>query len=336
MIKRENASELVLTMMASAVVSLLSMRLYLNIMNYPIVGKGYWHVAHALWGGVAMVVAMLMELSWQGKKNQRNAAIVFGLGFGLFVDEIGKYLTKDSNYFFQPAILFIYLTFIGLFALYRYLQTLEPEEDKTKIYQSLGALEEAVEGDLSQKEKEKALEKLEKIKETKVTMALRQMIKSLPIVEEKRNEEIDYVWRKIKGILVRFFHRKWVLVLLMGFTIYFLLGTIADAMSITAHFKDNWLVEMLNDSASLDTRSELVLFKIKTVIDAVTSLFFGLGIYWVARDKRRYGAKVYQYGLIISIFITSFFRFYFEQFGGVIGLGINILLYYFLAYYRRK
>jgi hypothetical protein len=44
---------------------------------------------------------------------RRAAAIVGGVGF--FIDELGKFITEDNNYFYNPAAALIYLIFIGLF-----------------------------------------------------------------------------------------------------------------------------------------------------------------------------------------------------------------------------
>jgi hypothetical protein len=94
-------------------------RLYLTLTGYPRVGGGGMHVAHLLWGGMLMLAAQVLVLSVLGKRMRRLAAVVGGIGLGLFLDEIGKFVTSDNDYFFQPAVAMIYVVFIVLFLIFR-------------------------------------------------------------------------------------------------------------------------------------------------------------------------------------------------------------------------
>jgi hypothetical protein len=62
LIKRENASEMVLIVMVWGVASLLLSRLFLELTGYPKIGRGIWHVSHALFGGIIMTAGMLWDL----------------------------------------------------------------------------------------------------------------------------------------------------------------------------------------------------------------------------------------------------------------------------------
>jgi hypothetical protein len=106
-------------LLVSAVTAVLVTRLYLSLTGYPRIGSGPLHIAHLLWGGLLMLVAVVIMLAVLGKRSKRWAAIVGGLGLGLFVDEIGKFVTADNNYFFQPALALIYVLFIVLFLVFR-------------------------------------------------------------------------------------------------------------------------------------------------------------------------------------------------------------------------
>jgi hypothetical protein len=94
-------------------------RLYLTLTGYPRVGSGGLHIAHLLWGGLLMLAAQILVLSVLGKRMRRLAAIVGGVGLGLFLDEIGKFVTSDNDYFFQPAVAMIYVVFVVLFLIFR-------------------------------------------------------------------------------------------------------------------------------------------------------------------------------------------------------------------------
>lgn len=126
----DDSSESILTMLLWAVASLLSTRLFLELTGYPQVGGGDWHVAHALFGGVLMTIGMMMVLSFKGEEVRKWAGAIFGIGLGWFVDEMGKFISSDNNYFFQPAISLAYGFFVLIFLFYRFIE----KRDKVTSY----------------------------------------------------------------------------------------------------------------------------------------------------------------------------------------------------------
>lgn len=96
------------TFLFAAAATVLITRTILAASGYPQVGGGGLHVAHVLWGGLLLGIAMTIMMISLGSAAKFWASLVGGVGFGLFIDEIGKFLTKDVNYFFRPAIAIIY------------------------------------------------------------------------------------------------------------------------------------------------------------------------------------------------------------------------------------
>ncbi len=101
--------------LVAAVASFLGIRAFLALTGYPQVGSNGIHIAHMLWGGLLMVVALMLLLAYLDRPVEHVAAVIAGLGFGTFIDEIGKFVTSDNNYFFRPAIALIYTVFIAAF-----------------------------------------------------------------------------------------------------------------------------------------------------------------------------------------------------------------------------
>ena len=99
----------------SAIVAVLLIRAWLGLTGYPQIGGDGLHIAHMLFGGIGMLIALLISLAFLGQRSRHFAAIVGGAGFGAFIDELGKFITSDNNYFYQPAIALIYVVFVLIF-----------------------------------------------------------------------------------------------------------------------------------------------------------------------------------------------------------------------------
>src|SRR5579862_6646628 len=111
-----------LTMLfVSAVATVVFTRAFLAATGYPQVGGSKLHIAHVLWGGLLLLAGLLATLAFLSPGVKPLAAVAGGVGFGLFIDEVGKFVTKDVNYFYKPAIAIIYVCFVALFGLIRWL-----------------------------------------------------------------------------------------------------------------------------------------------------------------------------------------------------------------------
>ena len=107
------------TVLICAVATILFVRTDLWLTNYPQLGGHGLHIAHLLWGGLLMIIALTILLSFINPRARRTAAVPAGIGLGLFMDELGKFVTADNNYFFRPAPAIIYCFFVVFYLVAR-------------------------------------------------------------------------------------------------------------------------------------------------------------------------------------------------------------------------
>jgi hypothetical protein len=148
--------------LVSSVAAILTIRLFLRLTNYPQLAGGGLHIAHVLWGGLLMLASIIILLSFLGKAAEWLGAIVGGLGFGMFIDEVGKFVTSDNDYFFRPAVAIMYVIFILLFITVRALQSRGGYSSREYLLNALHEMEEVALDDLDEEEKKRALVYLEK------------------------------------------------------------------------------------------------------------------------------------------------------------------------------
>ena len=101
-------------MALAGIATVLITRAYLAATGYPRIGGGGIHIGHVVWGGLLMICALTVALVWAGERARMWTALLGGVGIGLFVDEVGKYLTTTNDYFYRPAAAIIYLVFAAL------------------------------------------------------------------------------------------------------------------------------------------------------------------------------------------------------------------------------
>src|SRR3989454_10113113 len=111
-----------------------------------------------LWGGGLMVAPLLVLLGCLGQRVRRTAAVVAGIGFGLFIDELGKFITSDNNYFFRPAIALIYVIFVLLFLWWCSLERHRTWSEETYLANALMLLQDTALHDLDPSEKYRLLQ----------------------------------------------------------------------------------------------------------------------------------------------------------------------------------
>lgn len=108
----DRSSQLMMIILVSSALTVALTRLFLVLTGYPQIGNSTFHLAHALWGGLALFLAGTTVLALQNRGAALVGALLTGIGFGLFVDEVGKFITQRNDYFFPLAAPIIYASLL--------------------------------------------------------------------------------------------------------------------------------------------------------------------------------------------------------------------------------
>ncbi len=126
LVRDTDTGDLLELLMVIASVTILVSRGFLAATGYPQLSTGDLHIAHLLWGGLLMFAALVMVFRYWNPSVRRLAAFFGGMGFGLFLDELGKFITDSNDYFYKPTIAVIYVIFILMYLFFRVLTEKTP------------------------------------------------------------------------------------------------------------------------------------------------------------------------------------------------------------------
>lgn len=226
-IRNIDADDLFESFLVASVVAILSIRTFLYFFSYPIIGRGQLHVAHMLWGGLLMFMAIAILLSFSTKSTERVAAIVGGLGFGTFIDEIGKFLTIDNNYFFKPSTAIIYAILMLIFVYMKVLAKHRKYSEPEYMVNGMDFLKESVINDLDVDEKAKAVNYFTKAKHimpfSKVFLKAINDLEAMPKPSPTVYANIRTSLKKLYFVLVS---KKWFILAIQVFFIFQLFLTL--------------------------------------------------------------------------------------------------------------
>lgn len=141
-------------------VTVVATRFFLALTGYPQLGTAVLHFAHALWGGLLLFAGGLLILIVANQTALTLAAVLNGVGAGLFIDEIGKFITHQNDYFFAPAAPIIYSLFLLLVLLYLMVRRSRQNSPRAAMYRALAGMGEILDHDLDPHEREQLLSEL--------------------------------------------------------------------------------------------------------------------------------------------------------------------------------
>lgn len=293
-----------------AIGSVIGNRVFLIITGYPQLGNGTLHISHAIWGALMMAVAIVFSIAFLAPNNRTFIAFIGGCGFGWFIDELGKFITRDVNYFFKPTIALIYMTFIAMYLVFRSIERRAMSADEA-VLNGLEALKSAAIGELSEPRRNVAVTLLD---DTGAASALAVQVRTLLADEsglpDPKPTRFERWGRAVRGWYIGLTTHRWFTRVVTW--LFVVLGSLEVVVAV-AFALDGTGIRGFEEWATV-------------ISSGVSGAFAVVG----ATRLRRHRISAYRWferSVLIQIFVTQVFQFAQEQLAGVFGLVLNIALW---------
>ena len=316
-VRNTNAPELIEMFLVASAASVLGIRGFLAAAGYPQIGGGGLHIAHMLWGGLFMLFALLLLFSSLGQISLRLSAILGGIGFGTFIDELGKFITSDHNYFFSPTIGLIYIIFIAIFLVMRVLVRRRAVSHNAALANALNRLELIGSRPIGRSKRNEILALLRNAHaDDPLAQTLREYIDSA----DASHSDDPGIYMRSRERLLRAYER-------IALNRYFIGGIVALLIALSVAQISQFLFTLLQQQ-DVDIGFT---GGARLASAAVASLLTLFGA-WRLRVSRLSAYLWFQRGALVGIFITQMFAFFEMQLVAISGLFIEILIYIALSF----
>ncbi len=308
----------------SAVATMLLTRFYLSLTDFPQIGAGELHIAHLLFGGFFMLVGIVFFATFLNQPAYRAGAILGGIGFGFFIDELGKFITSDNNYFYEPTISLIYIVFILIFFGFKFLDKEHKLNSKEFLLNAMEIMQNLALYEHDRRQRRTAIRLLSRADSNELfTRDLIAMLQKFEPDGISNKDIIDKTVDKIADIYKKIVHNKYfttiVLVIYVLVSIY---GLFRITQLLIPYFQN------LDQHPTLSQLAELFSTALSTVLVI-------MGCARIFKSKLQ-AYELFKYALLISIFITQVFAFYRDQLSAITILIVNIFFYAVIQYMIKK
>jgi hypothetical protein len=313
----------------AAVAAILAIRTFLRLTGYPQLGSAHFHVAHVLWGGLLMCAAIVTLLSFTTRNARTFAALCGGVGFGTFIDEAGKFVTRDVDYFYRPTFALIYVIFVLAILASRVIRTARTYTQAEYLVNSLISLQPIATDSLDSEGAHRARRYLGLSDPSNpIVSPLRELFRGLTAFPHSRPGLIsrtrDFLLDRYRAIasnerfadaVVLFF------VTQQSVSVLYVAGLIFLRRTHLAEFLDSRFFERFAQriqSFSVVDYAEITSSLISTALVII-------GIVEIRRSRLA-GLRMFKHSVLVSIFLTQVFTFYRERLWALLWLAFYVVV----------
>jgi hypothetical protein len=297
-----------------AVFTIFMIRIILSSSGYPHLGGGGLHIAHMLWGGFMMLAGMFLMFAFIGWLSLAAGAVLGGAGFGFFIDELGKFITSDNNYFYKPAVSVMYVIFVLLFLVLRALEQ-RAVGPRGYLANGLTSMREGAIRGFTTKERERAELFLRHADpDDPLTKGLKTLLDEIDDAAPYRPNAIVRLGQASARAFRRVVANRWFNWTMVVIFVVAALLMLAQALVTLSH------VKTLDFAAFMEMAF--------TALGGILVLVGVVRIWW----SRLAAFQWFNRGILVSLMLTQMFVFYRRQFTAIVGLIVTLVVWAVLRY----
>ena len=345
-VKRARAEMYLIISITVFAATVILTRSFLELTGYPQIGNGVLHIAHALWGGLLLIIAALLPLILGNEWALTLSAVLSGLGVGLFIDEVGKFITQRNDYFFPPAAPVIYGFFMILLLLLLAVRKARRDQPRNELYRALGDLREVIDNDLDAQEWQVLCDRVAVARQSDqpqiagLAAALQTYLGSsaVSIVPVKPGPWQRFLGnlRQIGQRVGRKWHRRIIIAAMALVVASTMLGVL---LLLLIASKNNTSIPRLFDL--LFTQDEIagtnngLWFYLRIALELLVSALAFIAVILLIRKRERAGFRTALIALLLSLTGGTLLAFYLDQFKAVTSALYQLLLLLMVVTYQR-
>jgi hypothetical protein len=300
------------TFIVCAATAVVLNRVVLIILGYPQVGSRQpdgIHISHSIYGGIMMLIAMIAAISFLAPSARWFVAVLGGLGFGWYVDELGKYVS-NSGYLFEPALALIYITFVVLFLVARTLAARAYTADDALI-NALESLKSAGVGALDANQRRAALRRFDAAApEGEFAANVRALLSNAPSSPTRPRSRWERFQARARAWYVAWSHRRSFTIVIEVFFFVLAASTLGGAIGVSV------------DGPGITKPSE----RVATYAAVVAGVLVVIGIARLRRNRLA-ALRWFDRALLIWILVVQVYMFKQMQLAAVIGLAVDLFIW---------
>ena len=347
-IQRRHAPTYVLITLLSFAFSVTATRIFLNLTGFPQVGSGQLHIAHVLWGGLFLFVASLLPLILVNQWALELSSFFAGIGVGLFIDEVGKFITRTNDYFYPSAAPIIYAFFLLTVLVFIQVKHQRSSSPRAQMYAVLEDFAEVLDRDLSKFEYDRLMNQLNGLIETSADEQLIELAKSLRTYLRHQNDRlVPHDPGLLEKIQSFFSHietvwptrKKMRLILIIGLSLWAGWAlTSQTIMFLSTHNAQEFasLVQRFTTNRLIRNASGMNWFEAQILLEGTMGFAALVSVIFFLFKKDGLATWIGTLDLIATLIIVNLITFYFDQFSTIAFAGFQFILLVLLLIYKRR